>query len=396
MSKLTVTSNGGAISLSGDRVQIVDCSFERAFSVKGDFLDIERNLFSMTSTINGSYSTIRANSFPNNGYDGLSLAGQYNLITDNTGTNVGLQVFACSSYIANNKFNGSSHFFTLSGNNNVVCGNTLSHYAYGLAITGLNNTILKNTITHCGQALLPNANNTCYANYIANNSWGLDTGGPLGSVGGGLLYNNSFVGNTYQVNTLFPAKADFFDNGKFGNYWSDYHGADSNGDGIGDTPYIVDSNRSDRYPLMAAVNISAVPDLVPDWAKAPEVQLLSPTETTTYSAGDIAVDFVVDKQTTISMYSLDGGSNVTITPNTKLPNLSAGTHNITVYAADSYNTTGASETVSFTVTQSFLGFSEIIPVAAVIIAVATVAALISAALLLYRRRKNACRIGLKQ
>jgi hypothetical protein len=112
MSKLTVTSNGGAISLSGDRVQIVDCSFERAFSVKGDFLDIERNLFSMTSTINGSYSTIRANSFPNNGYDGLSLAGQYNLITDNTGTNVGLQVFACSSYIANNKFNGSSHFFT--------------------------------------------------------------------------------------------------------------------------------------------------------------------------------------------------------------------------------------------------------------------------------------------
>ncbi len=388
MSKLTLTSNGGIISLSGDRIQLVDCSIGSAFRVRSNYLDLERNLFSMSFSMNGSYSTIRGNTFAVVGYEGLSIAGQYNLITDNIGSNVGLQVYACSSYIANNNFNGSSHFFTLSGDNNIVSGNTLSRYAYGLAIDGLNNTILKNTITHCGQALLPRANNTCYANYIATNSWGLDTSGtPLGTGGGGLLYNNDFVDNTYQVNTLFPAKSGFFDNGKVGNYWSDYRGADSNGDGIGDTPYIVDSDRSDRYPLMAPINISTVPDLIPNWAKTPNVQLINPIETS-YSAGKVAVDFVVDKHTTSSMYSLDGKNNVTITGNATLPNLPAGTHNITVYSTDSYHTTGASNVTSFTVAWSFLGFSESTSTTSVIIAVAITSAGLVAFLLYRRYRKT--------
>ncbi|RLE70072.1 MAG: hypothetical protein DRJ43_02775 [Thermoprotei archaeon] len=34
-----------------------------------------------------------------------------------------------------------------------------------------------------------------------------------------------------------------------GNYWSDYKGSDSDGDGIGDTPYIIDSDK-DNHPLM--------------------------------------------------------------------------------------------------------------------------------------------------
>jgi nitrous oxidase accessory protein NosD len=41
-----------------------------------------------------------------------------------------------------------------------------------------------------------------------------------------------------------------WDNGKEGNYWSDYNGTDGNHDGIGDTPYVVDVLNQDRYPLM--------------------------------------------------------------------------------------------------------------------------------------------------
>jgi len=39
-----------------------------------------------------------------------------------------------------------------------------------------------------------------------------------------------------------------------GNYWSDYAGVDADGDGIGDTPYIIDDNNIDHYPLMGPFN----------------------------------------------------------------------------------------------------------------------------------------------
>ena len=35
-----------------------------------------------------------------------------------------------------------------------------------------------------------------------------------------------------------------------GNFWSDYNGTDSNNDGIGDTPYVIDVLNQDRYPLL--------------------------------------------------------------------------------------------------------------------------------------------------
>lgn len=46
------------------------------------------------------------------------------------------------------------------------------------------------------------------------------------------------------------ARISVWDSGSEGNYWSDYNGTDSDGDGIGDTPYIIDSNNVDNYPLM--------------------------------------------------------------------------------------------------------------------------------------------------
>jgi len=42
---------------------------------------------------------------------------------------------------------------------------------------------------------------------------------------------------------------NFWDNGVRGNYWSDYTGTDANNDDIGDTPYVIDADNKDRYPL---------------------------------------------------------------------------------------------------------------------------------------------------
>ena len=51
----------------------------------------------------------------------------------------------------------------------------------------------------------------------------------------------------------FPYYSTIWDDGFLsgGNYWSDYTGVDvNNEDGIGDTPYIIDSINFDNYPLI--------------------------------------------------------------------------------------------------------------------------------------------------
>jgi len=73
------------------------------------------------------------------------------------------------------------------------------------------------------------------------------------------IFHNNFFGdiiggwNFYSMNTWdgsYPSG---------GNYWSDYNGTDlysgpyqneTGSDGIGDTPYVIDENNIDRYPLM--------------------------------------------------------------------------------------------------------------------------------------------------
>ena len=50
-----------------------------------------------------------------------------------------------------------------------------------------------------------------------------------------------------------PGYPNFWDNGCEGNFWSNYNGTDLNRDGIGDTPYIIEANNTDRYPLMSII-----------------------------------------------------------------------------------------------------------------------------------------------
>jgi len=43
-----------------------------------------------------------------------------------------------------------------------------------------------------------------------------------------------------------------WDNGLEGNYWSNYTGTDSDLNGVGDIPYVIDENNQDNYPLMGS------------------------------------------------------------------------------------------------------------------------------------------------
>jgi hypothetical protein len=64
------------------------------------------------------------------------------------------------------------------------------------------------------------------------------------------FFHNSFINNNQSIIIKSPSHQNIWDNGSEGNYWSDYTGADNNGDGIGDASYMIDANNIDSYPLM--------------------------------------------------------------------------------------------------------------------------------------------------
>ena len=133
-----------------------------------------------------------------------------------------------------NSWYGILHIYD--SNYNRISGNRLIHNEYGIVLynTSRYNTIDENSIrdNHLGVWLVDSSNNK--------------------------FYHNSFKHNSHQVDDYaryepsVPASINTWDDGypSGGNYWTDYNGTDGNHDGIGDTPYVIDANNSDHYPLL--------------------------------------------------------------------------------------------------------------------------------------------------
>jgi parallel beta-helix repeat protein len=97
-------------------------------------------------------------------------------------------------------------------------------------------------------------NNLFVGNYIQG-SFNYDP--TIKNSGVNTFYHNNFI-NVYWNKTL-ASTPNLWDNGSEGNYWNDYHGADANGDGVGDSPHLIDAHNQDRHPLTKPVDLSLEP-----------------------------------------------------------------------------------------------------------------------------------------
>jgi len=139
--------------------------------------------------------------------------------------------------------------YVVNSPNNTICGNNMNSARINL-YNSAGNSIFGNNITGNGAWSISigyySSNNTIYGNNLTNNFSGIAIDS---SSTNNMIYHNNFMNNYTQVDV--SDGTTFWDNGSEGNYWSDYNGTDSNQDGIGDTPYIIDANNTDHYPLMA-------------------------------------------------------------------------------------------------------------------------------------------------
>jgi parallel beta-helix repeat protein len=132
-------------------------------------------------------------------------------------------------------------------------------FSIGMYIWTTNNTVSGNAVVgNIVGVLLSGSNNDIIGNYIADNEMGMFFGtNEPGSVPLNLtVSHNSFYNNTDHLGGCVCKEYNMteeihtWDNGEEGNYWDDYNGTDEDGDGIGDTPYVIDVLNMDRYPLM--------------------------------------------------------------------------------------------------------------------------------------------------
>ena len=281
-----------------------------------------------------------------------------------------------------------------SANNNIISGNNITDNGIGIWVdlSVYHNIISGNNITDNVSGVLchESFDNNIIGNAIADNYSGISLrhGGTPD-----IIYHNTFINNTVQAHTELSIGT--WDNGSQGNYWDDYTGADADGDGIGDTPHIIDQNNQDNHPFMTPLTPYVF--VPPPDTTSPTISIVSP-ENKTYTTNIVcmhawnivSLNFTVGEPTSWIGYSLDGQANVTISGNTTLFGLSEGSHSLTVYAKDTTGNTGSSETIYFTVIPSppkngsyehFTRWTEL----AVAVSLMIVAA-VAAALLVYFRK----------
>jgi nitrous oxidase accessory protein len=184
---------------------------------------------------------------------GLLVNGSYCNITDNTSSGLLYFDFTTNKYVTDTDAGG---FISATGSHNVIARNTF----YRITISETSNEISNNTINILE---LSNASyNTVFNNQIYSEtaSYGVQLTG-ISVAQNNTLYHNNLLSKYYdhmvRLYAYNSTHVNFWDNGNEGNFWADYNGTDANGEWIGDSPYVIDVNNVDHYPLMNPLGVSA-------------------------------------------------------------------------------------------------------------------------------------------
>lgn len=195
--------------------------------------------------------------------DGITIDGFYVTGSSNSYPNAGISVLYNNNFIVNNTAENNFKGIYLAANNNTIAGNNISfnrntNISDGIYGGSDNNTIMNNVIIgNWDEGIQIGGNNNVFiGNTIASNSnAGIELSGSF------IFYHNNIINNTIYQSEDSNQSWNF---NREGNYWSDYTGSDTNGDGIGDTPYYIQGGSKDNYPFMKqngwiSENITPVP-----------------------------------------------------------------------------------------------------------------------------------------
>jgi len=214
-----------------------------------------------------SYTSVSGNNITNN------RGGIYLQMSSNNsinGNNIAANIHEYGIALTGSFYIGGSSYNNIQGNNitnneygirltystynNISENNVTANSRDGINLYGSSNynSIFGNNVTansRDGIYLYESSNNIISKNSITANNWGIYF---YTSCYNNTIYHNNLINNTNQVGISYTS-VNVWDDGypSGGNYWSEYTGVDADADGIGDTPYTIDANNTDRYPLMA-------------------------------------------------------------------------------------------------------------------------------------------------